>query len=763
MYRKLYILGELNGWTGLTAAVKATSLRKVPEINRKKLANMMCDQTKRKRPQVGSGWTGESHSSLEDCPMDSGGDNHTFGTKDKLHEDTDENSVFNRRDSIPRMSYEWETVTDPSIRRSSIIRTPPDSLARPSNQIEKHEDNSSVSPDIDTVKNDEVFWDDKISVSPLFELYEKDDDDIDKNVENPVVKKRKIVEHKETRETEELTEMVEMNAALRALESVNRKMSELKAQIKVSTKTKTEIKSITRELNNVLGNLNRKMNILKTSYTDLNTEVIGYRKVMTNTSQTNHTGTQTEVEKRSIGTQADEEEIKNELTRRKANMEQKIESEIRSKTWEGLSKVLDEEWPQDCFKNTEISDLEKLNDSSGDLALIVNPDGKHIEKNLERDLKLLFPGIHILLEEELEEGHIEFIKTQTETILSRGQKKDSSRICYVVPYKINPEGTNDIKNLHHCIKSLHDLVLINSNRPIKIVTAGNIDTNYLRKCTEAVFRGSGIKAQLLTTKKEQFNHIKGKRVEKTQNQKIIVKTNGREYADILREIKRTVKPEEIGVKVEAIRKTGKGDLMVEIQGGKVKAEALRKEIQTKNKDTQVFLKDTDDIIHVMDIEGDVSKEEIEEAIKMNLPSTEKEHIRVLSTRPNRSGGQTATVSTKRGIAREMIQKGVVKIGWTTCRVRIRVNILRCFRCLEFGHHSTVCKGDDNSKLCLNCGKEEHKAKFCKNESWCITCKTTGHRADQTRCPNYRRLIREKSKAVETQNRGRLISTASNHQ
>lgn len=98
-------------------------------------------------------------------------------------------------------------------------------------------------------------------------------------------------------------------------------------------------------------------------------------------------------------------------------MEQKIGCEIMSKTWEGLSTILDEQWPQKSYENSHISNMEKLNNSLGDMAVILNSVGKHIEKNLERDLKLLFPDTNILLEEVLVEGNTEFVNTQTEAIL----------------------------------------------------------------------------------------------------------------------------------------------------------------------------------------------------------------------------------------------------------------------------------------------------------------------------------------------------------
>ncbi|KAK9674667.1 Zinc knuckle, partial [Popillia japonica] len=102
------------------------------------------------------------------------------------------------------------------------------------------------------------------------------------------------------------------------------------------------------------------------------------------------------------------------------------------------------------------------------------------------------------------------------------------------------------------------------------------------------------------------------------------------------------------------------------------------------------------------------------------------------------------------------KEGVIKIGWAPSRVRLRVNIIRCYRCLGFGHHSKECTNEDNSSLCINCGKEGHKGKECQNASYCLTCKKEGHRAEQTRCPHYRKLISERTKPMTSggERRGR---------
>ncbi|KAG5899116.1 hypothetical protein JTB14_021619 [Gonioctena quinquepunctata] len=93
----------------------------------------------------------------------------------------------------------------------------------------------------------------------------------------------------------------------------------------------------------------------------------------------------------------------------------------------------------------------------------------------------------------------------------------------------------------------------------------------------------------------------------------------------------------------------------------------------------------------------------------------------------------------RKIAEEVTNTGKIKIGWIQCRVRKRVSLQRCFRCHLFGHRKEDCSNEDRSNLCLKCTKTGHMAKDCPNEPACIACKIDGHRVDQTKCPQYRKL------------------------
>lgn len=81
--------------------------------------------------------------------------------------------------------------------------------------------------------------------------------------------------------------------------------------------------------------------------------------------------------------------------------------------------------------------------------------------------------MELLTEEQLEEGTIEYIKTNTDTIMSRGKKEESCRILYMLPYKMAPEDTNDICKLYEIISKLEELTSAHKAKNIHVMTMGN--------------------------------------------------------------------------------------------------------------------------------------------------------------------------------------------------------------------------------------------------------------------------------------------------
>lgn len=93
----------------------------------------------------------------------------------------------------------------------------------------------------------------------------------------------------------------------------------------------------------------------------------------------------------------------------------------------------------------------------------------------------------------------------------------------------------------------------------------------------------------------------------------------------------------------------------------------------------------------------------------------EQDIVVTSLRPAFAGTQKATVKLPQAVALRLARKRRILIGWISCRLKIREEQQRCYRCWEIGHTASVCKGLDKSRACFKCGEEGHQKAFCQNE------------------------------------------------
>uniref|UniRef100_A0A182IER3 Uncharacterized protein n=1 Tax=Anopheles arabiensis TaxID=7173 RepID=A0A182IER3_ANOAR len=77
------------------------------------------------------------------------------------------------------------------------------------------------------------------------------------------------------------------------------------------------------------------------------------------------------------------------------------------------------------------------------------------------------------------------------------------------------------------------------------------------------------------------------------------------------------------------------------------------------------------------------------------------------------------------------------VGHSVCLVRSapkqQRSAVRCFRCLERGHTTADCRGEDRSGLCLRCGAADHRAATCTKDPKCIVCGGP-HRIAAPMCP-----------------------------
>lgn len=110
-------------------------------------------------------------------------------------------------------------------------------------------------------------------------------------------------------------------------------------------------------------------------------------------------------------------------------------------------------------------------------------------------------------------------------------------------------------------------------------------------------------------------------------------------------------------------------------------------------------------------------------------------ITMYPPRPNRKGSkQTSTLVVPKQIADALIEAKRINVGWTRCRIEKKTLIMICRKCWFYGHETNECNNKNSmAGKCINCGKDNHEAKDCKDEAKCYECAEAGHRTGSMGC------------------------------
>lgn len=202
------------------------------------------------------------------------------------------------------------------------------------------------------------------------------------------------------------------------------------------------------------------------------------------------------------------------------------------------------------------------------------------------------------------------------------------------------------------------------------------------------------------------------------------------YADILKRVKADDRLSDLGGNVRRIKKSAKGDLILELTKSEHEnLSTFREQVKdVLGKDAEVKSVAQEVTLDVRDIDEITTKEEIYEAlIKYSDEMKSLQLSSIKSLRRAFGGTQVATIGLSAPLAKDLLEKGKIRIGWIMCRVRQKIFPKRCYKCLEFGHISINCRSpNDFSNCCIKCGAKGHKIRECKDDAKCLTCVDRKH-------------------------------------
>lgn len=226
---------------------------------------------------------------------------------------------------------------------------------------------------------------------------------------------------------------------------------------------------------------------------------------------------------------------------------------------------------------------------------------------------------------------------------------------------------------------------------------------------------------------------------------VIARSGDMSYSDILRAVKKEESLQELGENVSRIKKTTKGEILLELKRASTGSVVKYKEGIGKILGEQAEIKAlTHEVaLEIRDLDEITTRDDIVEAICSRIPGLENfREGSIRNLRPSYAGTQVAVISLPVLEARKLLEAGKIKIGWVVCRIRERTSLRKCFRCFEYGHMARACKNtEDRSECCLKCGEKGHYWKECRKEPSCIACKKDGgrdikHPMGSRRCPLF---------------------------
>lgn len=230
---------------------------------------------------------------------------------------------------------------------------------------------------------------------------------------------------------------------------------------------------------------------------------------------------------------------------------------------------------------------------------------------------------------------------------------------------------------------------------------------------------------------------------------IIKQTGNLSYADMLKKIKESSNLHEMGSKVQKIRRTQAGELIIimdKTASGKCPEfqTALRNtldhnaEVKTRTHEILIEVRDLDEVATGADILS-----AIQEQHSVELTSAAIKSLRVAY-----GGTQSALLSLPVSLGMAILSRGRLRVGWVVCRVREKKYPTKCFKCWGMGHLARNCTSEiDRTGVCIKCGQKGHHSKNCSNEPKCVLCTESGaqnneHMLGSRRCPAYTKKCNE---------------------
>lgn len=230
---------------------------------------------------------------------------------------------------------------------------------------------------------------------------------------------------------------------------------------------------------------------------------------------------------------------------------------------------------------------------------------------------------------------------------------------------------------------------------------------------------------------------------------LIKPAEGLNYADVVRTIRSADRPD---LDVRGISKTKDGSVLLQTRRNarstdltRVLVDALGAQGTVKNMTPLVALE-------ILDLDCLTDSDDVAKALQRDLEAVADRKVYV--SPPNAREQKMAICHVDEQEAGRLLKTGRIKIGFVNCRIRTRVMVPRCYKCLGYGHYRRDCKGPDRRDCCWKCGGGDHVGKGCTKPPACFLCQEPGkdrpaHVAGSGQCPAFTKALTEAKTRTRT--------------
>lgn len=382
----------------------------------------------------------------------------------------------------------------------------------------------------------------------------------------------------------------------------------------------------------------------------------------------------------SIGTETDSPKDRSRL-----QWKDRVEACTTREQWTALC---NQNWPPEAYQRTIFVGPQQINEPAT-TTLIVTRRGQLLKPEGEC-LRKQIPTLNRLDPETIPE-----IVTicSTDTIVGI---ESTNKTVHLMTLEENG-GTESIlaafEELQKKIEGNNDNILVTS-----LIKEGAV----VRKAIELAFSRTGGTWSLITNQGFIKNQLRN------NTESLVVAPGEMTYAELIKSVKENVNAEELGVRILSAKKSTTGQLELKVSG---KVSALKEKIMERVQGVTMTHKTRMAIMHIKDLEEEVTKEEITAGINHALQD-ESLGIEVTSIRQDYGNTCRATIKVPTDAAQLLAKKRSVQIGLVSARLWIREEKQKCHKCWEEGHSIRECKGVDRRNQCFKCKAEGHFKSNC---------------------------------------------------